>query len=226
MIYFKLLVLNIIGICISIDIITLNNVNHISLTTNVNKNSVDDVIREMNIIKENIIYMYIDSPGGEVFEGDKLVSNMAYHQSLGREFVCIAENAHSMAFYIFQNCDRRYITQSAKMMQHQISIASNGPLVNNDNYIKMVKDISIKINTLCASRIKMSLNDFIGKINTDWWVYGQDIIDNNVADKIVLVGCSVELVDCPLYGKTESNLLGLVHSILPRSLILKNYIKL
>jgi len=212
--------------CLGFEVITLNNENHIALTTDVNKNSVDKVIREINEIKEKVIHMYIDSPGGEVFEGDKLVSNMAYHQSLGKEFICIAENAHSMAFYIFQYCDYRYITQSAKMMQHQISIASNGPLVNNDNYIKMVKDISIKINTLCASRIKMSLNDFIGKINTDWWVYGQDIIDNNVADKIVLVGCSVELVDCPLYGKTESKLVGLVHSILPRSLILKNYINL
>ena len=44
--------------CLGFEVITLNNENHIALTTDVNKNSVDDVIRDIEELKSCTICSY------------------------------------------------------------------------------------------------------------------------------------------------------------------------
>jgi hypothetical protein len=55
----------------------------------------------------------------------------------------------------------------------------------------MITKISNRLNMFCAKRIGISIESFNKLVSTDWWLYGQDIIDNNVADKMVLVGCNM-----------------------------------
>ena len=171
-------------------VVTLNRGNHVSLIGEVNKLSVDKIIDDLHTITHKNVYLYIDSPGGYVVEGERLVSNILYNQASGKEIICIAENAHSMAFYIFQNCKHRWVTPSAKMMQHQVSLQHQGPLINQENYLRMVNQMSSKLHRVCAERIGMPENTFLEKVRNDWWLFGQDIVNNNVADSIVLVGCN------------------------------------
>ena len=187
--------------CNSTEIITLNNHNHISLLGTIDKQLIDTTITTMNNIKTNEFYLYINSPGGYVEDGERLISNMMYLQNTGKTINCIAENAHSMAFNIFQNCDTRYITSSSKVMQHQVQLYEvNGPLDNVYNYIKMIKTISDRLHLFCSKRIGMELNEYIRKINTDWWLTGEEIISNNVADKVAIVGC--DNTDSVIGGET------------------------
>jgi ATP-dependent Clp protease protease subunit len=170
--------------------VTLNKYNHVSLIGEVNAQSVDHVIDGMNRIDFESIYLYIDSPGGYVNDGEKLVSYILYNQANGREVVCIAENAYSMAFYILQNCKYRWVTPSARLMQHQVSLKNDGSLLSIGNYLDMVNKVSKKLNQVCAQRIGLSEDAFIDKVRDDWWLFGDDIIIQNAADAQVLVGCN------------------------------------
>lgn len=173
-----------------LDLITLNRENHISILGTIDKASVDKAILDLNEINTDTYYVYLNSPGGYVEEGDRLVTHMTYLQESGKTLNCIAENAHSMAFYIFQNCNQRYILPSSKVMQHQITVPIEGQLTNIHNYIKMIEKMSHRMNLFTAKRIGISLEEFNKRVTTDWWLYGQDIIDHMVADKMVLVGCN------------------------------------
>ncbi len=174
----------------SLESIILERDNHVSLVGSVDNISINKLINDMNKISKNKYYFYINSPGGYVEEGERLVSHMRFQQNIGKNISCIAENAHSMAFYIFQNCNQRLIIPSSKVMQHQITIHNNGQLANINSYIEMISRISHRMNTFCSKRIGISLDEFSKRVMTDWWLYGEDIITNNVADKIVLVGCN------------------------------------
>ena len=174
----------------SYPIITLDRYNHVSLLGEVNLQSVDKVIDGINQLKSKSVYLYIDSPGGYVNDGEKLVSYILYSQATGREIICIAENAFSMAFYILQNCKFRWVTPSARLMQHQVSIKNQGTLLNVGKYFNMVNRVSEKLNHICAQRLKIPDADFIEKVRDDWWLYGDDIINQNAADVQILVGCN------------------------------------
>ena len=173
-----------------VSVITLNKDNHISILGIIDKISVDKAMLDMNDIQANEYYVYINSPGGYVEDGERLVTHMNYMQESGKTLNCIAENAHSMAFYIFQNCNYRFIMPSSKVMQHQVSVPIQGPLTNIHNYIKMIEKMSYRMNLFTAKRIGISIDEFNKLVSTDWWLYGEDIITNGVADEIVLVGCN------------------------------------
>lgn len=173
----------------------LNSTNHVKIIGNINHDSIDFAISQLNSISNKNFYIYLDTPGGIVDEGERFVSQILYKQATGSQVTCIAENALSMGFYIFQNCNTRLITPSGKLMQHQISLNNNHiPLDNLDNYIKMVRKISRNINQFCANHINISVQEFEKKVNNDWWLYGQDAIDENAADGMTLVGSSPQTV--------------------------------
>ena len=60
--------------------------------------------------------VYIDSPGGSVLAGVKIIDQIEKYQ-----MSCIASKAISMGFVIFQSCHNRLVTSSSQLMQHQIS---------------------------------------------------------------------------------------------------------
>jgi ATP-dependent Clp protease, protease subunit len=163
--------------------------NHVSLIGEVNTVSVNNVIDRMNIISKSNIWFYINSPGGFVEDGDKLISYMDYRQNSGTNITCIVETAHSMAFHIVQRCHLRLVTPSAKMMQHQISFGIQGELTKINSYTQMINSISERLSREAAERIGITLEEFTTKFQQDWWLYGQDIVKANVADGIALVGC-------------------------------------
>ena len=176
--------------------ITLKTNNHITLLGEINKESINKAINDISRISSNSnFYIYIDSFGGSVDDGERLIDVMNYYQANGQNITCIAQNALSMAFYIFQNCNYRMITPSGKLMQHQITVTLHNQVSNSLNYLKMIERIEIKINTFCALRIGKTYQKFIYLITNDWWIYGKDNLHENTADEIVLVGCDKSLVN-------------------------------
>jgi ATP-dependent protease ClpP protease subunit len=148
--------------------------------------SVDKVI--MNMLIENPQYLYIDSPGGSVMAGNRLIELL-----LQRNVTCIADTAYSMAFAILQACSERYITTTATVMQHQPSLGVNGELYPMANYLKMIHSIEEFMIDLQSKRIGIEPEELRRKTDTEWWLFGEDIIKENVADETVSVTCSPEL---------------------------------
>lgn len=173
-----------------ISIYTLRLGNHISLRGVVNQENVDRLLSGLQKIKEKEVVIYIDSSGGYVEEGDRFLTQLQYRQREGTHFTCIAQKAHSMAFYIMQYCDKRLVTENARMMMHHISTTLMGTLPAIEGHIRMVRQMANRIYHKCAERLGLTPEEFEKKIAVDWWLSGDDIIQAGAADGVTLVGCS------------------------------------
>lgn len=175
-------------------IITLKKNNFISIDKTITDVNVNKWIRSLNNITTKNIYIYISSNGGSVEAGELLIGQINYKKFYNFTIECIAQKAYSMAFHILQSCDKRYITQSSTVMQHQISLGiPNSQLENIISYLEMIKQMRDILELSTAKRINITIEDYRAKIITDWWLYGENIIKNNVADEIVYIGCEKEL---------------------------------
>jgi ATP-dependent Clp protease protease subunit len=143
-----------------------------------------------NITKDLMIY--INSPGGSVTEGEKIINQIEFYKKNEYKVNCIALNAFSMAFYVFQSCDTRYITNISKLMSHKMILSMFGvQLQNLLNYLDMVKKIDDRLTNMVCNKINMPVSEYNAKQYNDWWIYGDDIITYRLADTIVYVNLDV-----------------------------------
>jgi ATP-dependent protease ClpP protease subunit len=146
--------------------ITLDESNHMSIVGEIDDANVGHAIKQLANIKGDEIYIYIDSPGGSVSSGDKFVSYMDFLQGQEKTIICVAENAMSMAFHIFENCDKRYMTQSGLLMQHQISLNSRYQELNKLNHqVEMIYKIEERMlkKIKCYNSNEIYIFDFVDK---------------------------------------------------------------
>lgn len=187
-------------ICVVLSLVlsclSLNTLQTIHLTANntvvlkgkINDESVSYVVKE--IIKNAPKYMFIDSSGGSMIAGSYLLETLR-----NVNLTCIIGRAYSMAFVILQACETRYILQTSTTMQHQASLRVDGELLQIKEYIDMVSDMEDNMNEMQSARIGMAKKDFVDKVKTEWWSYGHNIVKNGIADDIVSITCSKDLVN-------------------------------
>lgn len=187
------------------DTILLDKDNTIVLRGEITESSIDNFL--MNIISHpnsSKVNVFIHSPGGSVIAGQRVIQYM-----MSNNVTCITDKAYSMAFAIFQKCHKRYITHSASMMQHQQSLGFEGDLYAINNYMNMINKIEQDMNTMQAKRIGIDIQSFKNKITTEWWLYGDDILQNNVADAIKNIQCTPELASTNVTGY-ETSMFGTI----------------
>ena len=174
--------------------ITLNNTNHISIKGPIDGSLSSKWVNEIYKNKEKNLYIYISSPGGSVVDGYQIVEAINTVSQNGINVYCIGDVSISMAFVIFQSCPYRYIRKSSILMQHQMSFGTKGEIEKVKSYVNFINNMKKEINLEQSKRLKLKLEDFENKIMNDWWLYGNDIIKNNAADKIITVICSNDLL--------------------------------
>lgn len=178
------------------QIITFKKNNFISIDNTITNDNVELWSKQMNKLTSNPIYIYIDSPGGNVEAGLQFINNMNWNIKQGKTINCVAKSAYSMAFIILQNCFNRYVISSSTLMQHQMSLDGlKGPLNNLMNYLEMIHSISYSLDNEVSKRLGLTLEDYRNKIKNDWWFTGYTAITQGVADEMVIVGCDSELYD-------------------------------
>ena len=178
----------------NLDTINLNENNLVSIRGPIDSDSTNKFFQDvMKLDKESEINIFINSPGGSVMEGLKIVS---YIEMLNQNVKvnCIADFAASMAFIITQSCKNRYALKSSLLMQHQMSLINRGNLFNLNNYMEMINDMNVDLDKSQAERIDMSYEEFKERITNDWWLYGNKAKEMNVVDDIVNVKCSDRLI--------------------------------
>ena len=178
----------------SIKTITLDKGNNVVLSGQITEQLADDFI--FSIIKNNPKYVYISSQGGSIMAGNRIISQLQQ-----MNITCIAEKAYSMAFVILQACTNRYVTHVSTVMQHQASLGIYGNIYPITNYLKMIHAIEQKLTQLQADRINIGKDEFRALTTTEWWLFGEDILSNNVADEIVNVKCTQELLSTSIVNK-------------------------
>ena len=85
------------------ELIEFKKDNFVSLRETINQDSSSRLLSKLNLIetKHNTIYLYINSPGGDVMAGLEIINYIKSLQRRDKQIICIAHNAMSMAFVIF-----------------------------------------------------------------------------------------------------------------------------
>lgn len=134
--------------------------------------------------------LFIQSPGGEVMAGMQLIQWM---KDSGKTFTCITDIGASMAFAIFQACDKRYVMPNSVLMQHQASFSAEGPYEKVKTFVDFMLSSIDALEAPQAKRIGLSLEKFKKKIVNDWFIFGEQNIKANTADAIAAVRCDQAL---------------------------------
>lgn len=201
-----LVVMFINSLAYSVDTLTLIPSSTITLRDEITEHSVSRIIMALALNKSNPVYLYLNSPGGDVQSGLSLMNVIKAEIATGKEVICIADYAASMAFSILQVCSKRLILEGGMVMQHQLATTITGKLLSIRERVKLSEALSILLNKSDASRIGMTTEDFSEKVANDWWLLGMDAVRYKVADSTVIVKCSESLVKTIYYDKITAPL--------------------
>ena len=128
------------------------------------------------------LYVYLDTSGGSVDDGMKIMREI-----LKYNISCIAEKAYSMGFVILQACNKRYITEYASVMQHQMYFGVIDEHYRVNSYMEYINQVSNTLDNLQSERIGLHVVVFRRKITNNWWLFSNNIIKENCADEIVSI---------------------------------------
>lgn len=167
--------------------IILDEKNTIVLRGEVTPESTAKVAADLLSHPDKTVYLYISSPGGSVEAGLALIDII---KNSGKNVKCIAGFAASMAFAILQVCDERLVLERSVLMQHVPSYGLEGEAPNNLSMVQFITRMTKKLDEDQAKRIGMTVEAFRAKIRDDWWLFGSEAVESNVADSVVAASCS------------------------------------
>jgi ATP-dependent Clp protease, protease subunit len=153
----------------------------------VNEQSVDLVIAQIHQLNQQKtnepIVLLIDSPGGDVMEGMKLVDAIAAsHRPVDTVDVGLAA---SMAAYIFEYGRHRSVFPHATLMFHNASSNNDGELNHQDSELRYFEAVVATLQQETCSRTGISLSELQEKEAAEWWVLPKEAIDRHFADSII-----------------------------------------
>ncbi len=171
--------------------IVLDKNNTLLIRGEINEKQATQFVFDLNKFpKKKDVYVYLDTNGGSVDAGNKIVNEIQKYN-----LSCIAQKAISMGFVILQSCDKRYVTPLATLMQHQMSYGIANEKAKVESYVEFIKQIGDELAEMQAKKIGMSKKRFNEKTYNDWWSFGKTALKNKCADEMVDVKCSRRLTN-------------------------------
>ena len=175
------------------DIVKLTEDNHIVIRGPIDGMSSSKITNNLVNKKSKELYIFIASNGGSVTSGMQIVQTIQALQQSGTKIICIGNIALSMGFVILQYCENRYVMPSSVLMQHQMSLGTQGPLKNVNSYMEFINTMDLEIEEYQASRLNLTLDEFKSKVDHDWWLFGLSAVKHGAADKMVSVLCDFKV---------------------------------
>jgi len=171
--------------------IQLNTTNVLTIRGTIDDTVANKFVYDLNKdVNRGSKYVYLDTNGGSVSAGSRIVDEIQKYN-----LNCIAHKAYSMGFVILQACNKRFVTPYSSVMQHQISYGVANEKAKVESYVNFVDQIGEKLDKMQAKKIGLEYETFKKKTYNDWWLSGDNIIYENVADEIVNVKCSKSLTN-------------------------------
>lgn len=186
--------------------IELTPTNFVALNTEVDEGSIAAIINAITLSdKTKPYYLYIDSPGGEVFAGFRLVNVLRANPHV----VAIANRAFSAAYFILQASPKRIVLENSILMWHSVQAGGRGSTETLINIITLMSKLQAQANKIVADRLGISIAELESRKIPEYWTVGsENIINSNQADESAILTCSIELAkkstrpnggtDCPL----------------------------
>lgn len=155
-------------------------------------------INELNKLKSSSpIYLYIQSPGGDV-SAEELFISIAKQSR--RPIHTITLVAASAAFNIVQALGKRYIVERTIMMTHNAFMER--VILNKEALGELTEAVGFLLNVYArtASRLKMSYEVYAKFMEKEAIIRGENNLKINTADELINIQCSKDLI---LDGKCQ-----------------------
>lgn len=175
---------------IKVKRLDLSKANVTFLTSEVNPDSVDDVINDINMFNtkgNKPIYLILDSPGGSVMDGARLMDVI---QSSKNPVISINTGlCASMCFMILEHSHKRFGLQRATLMGHPASLGvlyrgELDKIVSRLTYMKRFVD---KMDKFIAKRAGLTYESFKLLTQQELWIDSEDSLQKGLLDEIVAI---------------------------------------
>lgn len=218
-----LLLISVLSYTTSSNVVKLKENNYVLIRNQINEQSVNNFVHDILSIDNDVIYIYINSPGGSVHSGNAMIQVMNALSESGKEIHCIADFAASMAFVFLQACPHRHVLSNSILMQHQMSLGVQGKYEEIKNYLHMIEQVNVVNTDMQSNRTLLTSSEFNNKISNDWWSYGKNAVYENIADDQIYVLCDSDLLSKKKNEKLETffGKITLVYSACP---LMRKYI--
>lgn len=175
------------------------------LTSEVNSESVNKVIgdiQEFNNSGSGPIYLILDSPGGSVIDGARLITAMQASKS--PIYAVDTGLAASMAFVILEHANQRLAVPRSVLMAHPASIGLmyQGELDKAVSRLSFLKRFVDKMDYYIAARSGMTYEEFKLRSNREFWIDSSDALKQHFLDGVV----SIRLPVTSMFGFGTSKL--------------------
>lgn len=145
--------------------------------------TVDAAIELLENASGSTVYLVLDSPGGSVIDGARLINYIKYS---GKNIVTVCDNmCASMAFQIFQVGKQRLMTDKAILMAHPASGGAMGTIENMFELIKMIKLYVDRLDAEVANRAGMKYSEFKALVADNIWAETPESLKMRLADGVV-----------------------------------------
>lgn len=180
------------------QVIVLSKDNTLSLRGPVDSDSMAKLSTQMLDMSErlrtdDVIYLVLDTPGGDVNAGNKFLDAA---EALPQKVRTISIQSVSMGFHIAQRLDQRLITPSGMMMSHRVSVGGMSGQVGRgelESRVAEIQRIAFKLDVIASDRMNIPVEDYRELIRDEYYISGQDAVDQGAADAVVLVRCDETL---------------------------------
>lgn len=144
--------------------------------------------------KSEMIYIVMDSPGGDVQAGEDFIQFTKNFKNVQT----ITLFAASMASAIVEGLPgRRLVAENGTLMFHRAQGGFQGQFETGEveKRLAYAKQIILAMEWRNASRLQQSLMEYKANVKDEMWIYGANNLILRTADEVVDIACSRQLVD-------------------------------
>ena len=137
------------------------------------------------IERKKEIYLLLNSPGGSVFDGLRLISFIE-SSPVKINTVCVFICA-SMAAHIHQSGATRLMEDSGLLMFHPATGGVQGQVDNMVSQVNTIRDIVNSLDAKASYKSNIPYSEFKRKVAFEFWVRPQEAISTKLADRLVYI---------------------------------------
>lgn len=163
-------------------------------------NSAIKAIKKANRRGTQAIYLLIDSPGGSVFDGARLITAM--EASKAPVYTVCTELCASMAAHILEHGVQRYMIDRTQLMFHpaSTSLMQEGEVDKIYSRLGSSKRFIDKLDMYDATRSGQNFAEFKAKSMREYWTDAEDALSDHLIDGIVSIEFEKETPPISIFG--------------------------
>ncbi len=161
----------------------------IFLGSDVNSHSANLIVAQLLFLQnedpKKDIYLYINSPGGSVYDGMAIFDTMQYIKN-DVQTVGIGLQASMGAFLLSSGTKgKRFLLPNSKVMIHQPSSGTRGKVT--DMEIDLQESIRVRklLNDILAHNTGQKLSQIEKDVDRDYWMTAEEAVKYGIVDKIL-----------------------------------------